>query len=293
VKDVALQVARERPSLGLHALREYIQNYVLWLMQREGLNTRLFFMGGTALRFLWRIGRFSEDLDFSAGPDWDPEEFTGAMRKIEHGLAAAGYDVYLHLRHEKTVQRAVFRFAELLAELGLVGHRQQKLSIALEIDTKPPGGATGAKTLVNVHIPVLLQHHDLPSLLAGKAAAILTREYIKGRDYFDLFWFLSKWPELEPNPQMFRNALAQTRNKGEDTNGGGIGEGVLNNESAVATAGAKGNRNGRQETNWRALLSRSVREARWPVIETDVQAFIEDPASLLAFTQENLLRLIE
>jgi hypothetical protein len=286
VKDIALQVARERPSLGLHALREYIQNYVLWLMQREGLNTRLFFMGGTALRFLWHIGRFSEDLDFSAGPDWEPEGFTGAMRKIENGLAAAGYDVYLHLRKEKTVQRAVFRFAELLAELGLVGRREQKLSIALEIDTKPPGGATGAKTLVNVHIPVLIQHHDLPSLLAGKAAAILTREYIKGRDYFDLFWFLSKWPELEPNPLMFRNALAQERNAVRE----GTGKGAPGGSGAVD--GANESRIG-QEMNWRAMLSRAVSEARWNVIETDVRAFIEDPDSLLAFTQENLLRLLE
>lgn len=283
MKDIALQVARERPSLGLHALREYIQNYVLWLMQREGLNTRLFFMGGTALRFLWRIGRFSEDLDFSAGTDWEPEEFTGAMRKIESGLAGAGYDVYLHLGKEKTVQRAVFRFAELLAELGLVGRREQKLSVALEIDTKPPGGATGTKTIVNVHIPVLIQHHDLPSLLAGKAAAILTREYIKGRDYFDLFWFLSKWPELEPNPPMFRNALAQKRNRE------GTGEGAPRDRGA--TDGANESRIG-QEMNWRVLLSLAVSEARWSVIETDVRAFIEDPDSLLAFTQENLLRLL-
>jgi predicted nucleotidyltransferase component of viral defense system len=283
VKDIALQVARERPSLGLHALREYIQNYFLWLMQREGLNTRLFFMGGTALRFLWRIGRFSEDLDFSAGTDWEPEEFTGAMRKIESGLAGAGYDVYLHLGKEKTVQRAVFRFAELLAELGLVGRREQKLSVALEIDTKPPGGATGTKTLVNVHIPVLIQHHDLPSLLAGKAAAILTREYIKGRDYFDLFWFLSKWPELEPNPPMFRNALAQKRNRV------GTGEGAPRDRGA--TDGTNESRID-QEMNWRVLLNLAVSEARWNVIETDVRAFIEDPDSLLAFTQENLLRLL-
>ena len=283
MKDIALQVARERPSLGLHALREYIQNYVLWLMQREGLNTRLFFMGGTALRFLWRIGRFSEDLDFSAGPDWEPEEFTAAMRRIESGLAAAGYDVSLHLGREKTVQRAVFRFAELLSELGLVGRRERKLSIALEIDARPPGGATGAKTLVNVHIPVLIQHHDLPSLIAGKAATILTREYIKGRDYFDLFWFLSKWPELEPNPLMFRNALARKR----------TGDGIDKNarDGGKARDAARVRQIG-QETNWRAMLSRAVNETRWPVIEMDVRAFIEDPDSLLAFTQENLLRLL-
>jgi len=40
------------------------------------------------------------------------------------------------------------------------------------------------------------------------------------------------------------------------------------------------------------MLSRAVNESRWPAIETDVRAFIEDPDTLLAFTQENLLRLI-
>jgi len=284
VKDIALQVARERPSLGLHALREYIQNYVLWLMQKESLNTRLFFMGGTALRFLWRIGRFSEDLDFSAGPGWEPGEFASAMRKIESGLAAAGYDVYLYLRKEKTVQRAVFRFAELLAELGVVGRKEQKLAVALEVDANPPDGATGAKTLVNPHIPVLIQHYDRPSLLAGKAAAVLTRGYFKGRDYFDLFWFLSKWPELEPNLLMFENALAQKPER-EGIRPGAPGAGRGGDRTAERLIGEK--------RNWRAVLGRAVREANWPAVETDVRAFIEDPSSLLAFTQENLLRLLE
>jgi len=283
MKDIALQVAREHPSLGLHALREYIQNYVLWLLQKEGLNTRLFFMGGTALRFLWRIGRFSEDLDFSAGPGWESEEFADAMRKIESGLTAAGYNVYLYLRREKTVQRAVFRFAELLAALGIVGRKEQKFAVALEIDTNPPEGATDARTIVNPHIPVLIQHYDRPSLLAGKAAAVLTREYFKGRDYFDLFWFLSKWPELEPNLLMFRNALVQKR-KWEENGPGLPGKGSGRDLPDEALIGEKG--------SWRAMLSRAVREAKWPAVETDVRAFIEDSSSLLAFTKENLLRLL-
>jgi len=283
MKDIALQVAREHPLLGLHALREYIQNYVLWLLQKEGLNTKLFFMGGTALRFLWRIGRFSEDLDFSAGPGWESEEFADAMRKVESGLTAAGYNVYLYLRREKTVQRAVFRFAELLAALGIVRRKEQKFSIALEIDTNPPEGATDARTIVNPHIPVLIQHYDRPSLLAGKAAAVLTREYFKGRDYFDLFWFLSKWPELEPNLLMFRNALAQKR-KWEENGPGLPGKGSGRDLPDEALIDEKG--------SWRAMLSRAVREAKWPAVETDVRAFIEDSSSLLAFTKENLLRLL-
>lgn len=284
MKDIALQVARERPSLGLHALREYIQNYVLWLLQKEGLNTRLFFMGGTALRFLWRIGRFSEDLDFSAGSGWESGQFPSAMRKIESGLAAAGYDVDLYLQEEKTVQRGVFRFAGLLAALGLVGRKEQKLAVALEVDTDPPDGAAGVKTIVNPHIPVLIQHYDLPSLLAGKAAAVLTREYFKGRDYFDLFWFLSKWPELQPNLLMFKNALAQ-KPKRDGIQPGAPGAGRRRGVIDERLIGEK--------RNWRTMLGWAVREANWKAIETDVRAFIEDPSNLLAFTQENLLRLLE
>jgi hypothetical protein len=222
-------------------------------------------------------------LDFSAGPSWEQEEFAAAMRKIESGLTAAGYNVYLYLRREKTVLRAVFRFAELLAALGIVGRMEQKFAVALEIDTNPPDGATAARTIVNPHIPVLIQHYDRPSLLAGKAAAVLTREYFKGRDYFDLFWFLSKWPELEPNLLMFRNALAQKRKEGKNKRGL-PGKGWGSDMYDEALIGEKG--------HWRTLLSRAVREAKWPAVETDVRAFIEDPGSLLAFTKENLLRLL-
>ena len=84
---------------------------------------------------------------------------------------------------------------------------------------------------------------------------------------------------------MFRNALAQKRNAVREGTGkgapGGIGAVDEANESRIG-----------QEMNWRAMLSRAVSEARWNVIETDVRAFIEDPDSLLAFTQENLLRLL-
>ena len=84
---------------------------------------------------------------------------------------------------------------------------------------------------------------------------------------------------------MFRNALAQNRNAGRE----GTGEGAPSIRGAID--GANGGRIS-QEMNWRAMLSRAVSEARWNVIETDVRAFIEDPDSLLAFTQENLLRLV-
>ena len=82
--------------------------------------------------------------------------------------------------------------------------------IKLEIDTNPPAGATLATTFIQHHTAVNLQHHDPGSLLAGKLHAILQRAYVKGRDWYDLFWYLQQptWPQ--PNLSMLNNALAHS-----------------------------------------------------------------------------------
>jgi hypothetical protein len=89
-------------------------------------------------------------------------------------------------------------------------HRKESLLIKLEVDTKPPAGAVLETTLVRHHLTLRLQHHDRSSLLAGKLHAILQRPYPKGRDIYDLIWYLSdrSWPG--PNLVLLNNALQQT-----------------------------------------------------------------------------------
>jgi len=55
-----------------------------------------------------------------------------------------------------------------------------------------------------------LQHHDQASLFAGKLHAILQQATIKGRDWYDLYWYLRQpgWPA--PNIPMLNQALAQS-----------------------------------------------------------------------------------
>jgi len=69
-----------------------------------------------------------------------------------------------------------------LFELNFQPHPNEALSIKIEVDTNPPKGATLEIDLVRRLIPLRLQHHDRASLLAGKAARHLQREYAKGRD---------------------------------------------------------------------------------------------------------------
>ncbi|MBW2263449.1 MAG: nucleotidyl transferase AbiEii/AbiGii toxin family protein [Deltaproteobacteria bacterium] len=80
----------------------------------------------------------------------------------------------------------------------------------VEIDLEPPDGAVIETSLVQHFYPVALRHHDLPSLFAGKLHALLTRPDAKGRDWFDLAWYLTQKRGLEPNLELLANALAQT-----------------------------------------------------------------------------------
>ena len=74
------------------------------------------------------------------------------------------------------------RFPGLLFELGLSPMQNEALSVKIEIDTRPPVGATLTTSAVRFHVKLHLQHHDRASLLAGKLHALLVRGFTKGRD---------------------------------------------------------------------------------------------------------------
>ena len=101
-------------------------------------------------------------------------------------------------------------------ESGLASMAEQKLSIKIEIDTHPPASAdTVTVTEVITHqFLFAVRHHDLPSLMAGKAHALCFRPYPKGRDWYDLLWYGSQRPAVKPNLVLLQNALDQTEGVG-------------------------------------------------------------------------------
>jgi hypothetical protein len=93
---------------------------------------------------------------------------------------------------------------------AFLAQADEVLMIKLVIDTRPPTGAGLDIPVVWRHVPLRLQHHDQASLLSDKLHAILQRPCIKGRDLYDLLWYLSMpdWPS--PNFVMLNSALAQS-----------------------------------------------------------------------------------
>jgi len=265
VKDQALEVANGESDAGkkLNALREYLQLYILRTLHDQGFFGQNAFIGGTALRVLHGLPRFSEDLDFSTRAPVK-ESYLPSFKRLKEQLERAGYRVAASSGGEGPVQYAFIKFSDLLQEAGIASQPGQLLAVKLEVDRNPPLGAEFDTRIVSRYFPLALLTHDTPSLFAGKLHALLCRKYSKGRDYFDLCWYLSHFERLAPNLAMLSNALQQTGWKGE-------------------MPGA---------SSWKKILRRTVQAADWGRVNKDVENFVERSGDIEIFSKENLLKLL-
>ncbi|MFO7891744.1 MAG: nucleotidyl transferase AbiEii/AbiGii toxin family protein [bacterium] len=244
--------------------REYLQARMLEFLQESSAFTNWVFVDGTALRFLYSMPRFSEDLDFSLTRSEEDDRFMKHMERIKSGFKLEDYDVTIKAKIENNVKYAFIKFPGLLYELNLSALPPETLSIKVEIDTNPPDGAKLGTSIIRKHVLLNLQHYDKSSLLAGKCHALLNRKYTKGRDIYDLMWYLSdrSWPE--PNIVLLNNSVKQTGWTGPE----------LTLE------------------NWREQIAHRLSEFDWDIIIADIKPFVEKYSDLKLLTLENLLKLL-
>ena len=216
MKDVALALAAAAPDRvqALNALREYLQALVLRSLYEAEAFRCIAFVGGTALRFLHQLPRFSEDLDFSL-VEAEGYDGRGWLSRVKRDLSLAGFTPEVTWNEKRTVNSGWVRLRGLLHEAGLSSLAEEKLAIKVEIDTRPPEGGRCERQIVTRHVSFLLQYHDLPSLMAGKLHSVLSRRYTKGRDWYDLMWYLSQRPPVAPNLPLLQHALDQTQGLGK------------------------------------------------------------------------------
>lgn len=244
--------------------REFLQARILLSLQDHGAFGNWAFLGGTALRFLFGLPRYSEDLDFSLARPGEDARFEKLIRSVRTDLQAETYTVDAKIRTGAAVASAFIRFPGLLHELGLSPHRDESLSVKVELDTRPPEGAGNGTRLIRRFAMLHLLHHDKASLFAGKLHAILCRKYTKGRDLYDLAWYLSDpgWPE--PNLHLLRNALRQTGWKGREPD----------------------------EDTWRDVLTGKLETLDWKKALADVAPFLERPGDTAMISRETILPLL-
>ncbi len=182
---------RERPSFQKYMLKEYIQLLILDFLSSTKFIEKIIFIGGTNLRLIKGIDRFSEDLDFDC-KNMSKEEFIEITDAILSFLQRSGMRVEVRDRENERLKafRRNFHFPELLFDLGLTGHIDERFLIKVECqDQKIPYDSK----LVNIRGCGFYFPFPVPSdevLCSMKLSAMLSRQ--KGRDFYDAMFLLAQ-----------------------------------------------------------------------------------------------------
>ena len=205
-----------------NALKEIIQDIALLGLWRAKFFEHAAFYGGTALRILYGLDRFSEDLDFMLLTK-DPDFSFGPYKlALENELASFGLTVAV-TEKKKTKESSIlsaFLKANTKEHLVSVGapqgvvassQREELFKIKLEIDTDPCiGYITETRNLI-LPVPFWIRTLSLPSLFSGKLHAVLCRGWgmrVKGRDWFDMLWFVQR--RVPVNLRFLEKKMRQT-----------------------------------------------------------------------------------
>lgn len=194
------------------AIKEIMQEIALYALWRADFFKVAAFQGGTSLRILHKMPRFSEDLDFllkKSNPDF---EWGGYLKKLlayfeEFGLKSEIID---KSRMDQNLRRAVLKDNSVANQLNLSffrGDETRKHKIKLEIDVNPPEGSSFEYTYLDFPTDFEVCHQDLSSNFALKIHALLCRPYLKGRDWYDFNWYVKQ--NIHPNPGLLKAALYQ------------------------------------------------------------------------------------
>lgn len=195
------------------ALKEITQELALHSLYNAGFFKKVAFQGGTCLRILYGLNRFSEDLGFTLLEPDKKFNLSHYLPSINEELKAFGYDVKIEGRAstDNAVQNAFLKDDSLgriiKAHYPQTNGNPRTLKIKLEVDINPPAGAKIETKFHDFPVHFSVTAHDLSSLFAGKSHALLVRPYVKGRDWFDFLWYVSRKAPL--NFALLSNALDQ------------------------------------------------------------------------------------
>lgn len=172
-------------------LREYLQTKILSFLYQEKISQNLFFVGGTSLRLLRGLDRFSEDLDFDAVgiPSHHVHLLvTTVLQRLQQE------DISVELYENKTTKRSYFelRFPGILTQLQLSPNSDEKLMIKLDIENFWRGQARETVFMNRYGFLATVVTKSLEQMVVEKLAAYVGREETQPRDLYDLVWLLSR-----------------------------------------------------------------------------------------------------
>jgi predicted nucleotidyltransferase component of viral defense system len=196
-----------------NVLQELMQHYVLASLSRAGMFSEAIFHGGTCLRIIHGMSRFSEDLDFllkRPDPGFRWKKFLEAVGR-DCALEGIQFELQDKSAADSAVQKAFLKTDSvgkvLLLALPFDRPNPRKIRIKLEIDTNPPAGSAFQTSYITFPGVAAITTQSLSSGFGTKSHAMLCRKYVKGRDWYDFVWYASR--KVKPDLALLQNALFQ------------------------------------------------------------------------------------
>jgi len=194
-----------------NVLQEIIQYYILAGFSKTGFFSHAEFHGGTFLRIIHGLDRFSEDLDFLLKKPNKNFKWSKYLEPVLRDLRTEGLEFDVKDRHETNVKKVFLKTDSIGKVISVnlpVGRASnRKIKIKLEIDANPPKGSESKTHYIDFPTIAPITAQVLESSFSLKSHALLCRNYVKGRDWYDFFWYCSKKAKL--NFRLLQNALIQ------------------------------------------------------------------------------------
>ena len=204
----------------INSLREICQSIALLGLWRGKFFEQAAFYGGTALRILYGLDRFSEDMNFSLSKQNKNFSLEQYCPFIEKELNSFGFSATVNIKKKTTNTQieSAFLKADTLQQLlvikskNITGNTLADLKIKFEVDTNPPANFNTEIKSVLLPIPFNVKVFMQDCLFAGKLHAILCRNWkskrIKGRDLYDFVWYVAR--DVSVNLKHLQKRLEQT-----------------------------------------------------------------------------------
>jgi predicted nucleotidyltransferase component of viral defense system len=185
----------EAKELGLPAskkraiLREYLQTIILNSIYKSNFATSFYFVGGTALRFVYNLPRFSEDLDFDT-PALEKKGFTDILKRVERDLTLEGFSPVISMKTRASLFIASVTFPDVMSEYGIMNRRGSDILIKLEVNRPDWPLSTESHVLSRYGYNFSAIVMSKGALLSEKLAALVSRR--RGRYIYDILFMLRK-----------------------------------------------------------------------------------------------------
>ncbi|MFH2032968.1 MAG: nucleotidyl transferase AbiEii/AbiGii toxin family protein [Bacteroidota bacterium] len=179
----------ENPSFRKYMVKEYIQLLILDFLSNSRWVKKLVFIGGTNLRIVKGLDRFSEDIDFDCKNLTD-EEFRRITQEVVSYLKRFGFNVEEreHTGQKLSAFRSNLVFPGTLFDLGISSHKEEKFLIKIECQDQGINYSSFVANIKGCGIFCVFPVPVDPVLCAMKISALLNRS--KGRDFYDAIFLL-------------------------------------------------------------------------------------------------------